>query len=46
MSKIQPNDKYRIEKALEIYYETQTIPTEYFRKTNPNQLSKTLISMR
>ena len=42
MSKIQPNDKYRIEKALEIYYETQTIPTEYFEKNKPQPIIQNL----
>ncbi|MEA1953096.1 MAG: tRNA (adenosine(37)-N6)-dimethylallyltransferase MiaA [Campylobacterota bacterium] len=34
MSKIEPNDKYRIEKALHIYIETGLTPSEYF-KLNP-----------
>ena len=34
MKNINPNDKYRIEKALNIYYETNLTPSEYFKK-NP-----------
>lgn len=30
--KISKNDSYRIEKWLEIYYETKEIPSEYFKK--------------
>ncbi len=36
MAKIKPNDRYRIEKALEIYWQTNTIPSKYF-KDNPPQ---------
>ena len=35
MSKIKPNDKYRIEKALLIYIETGITPSEYFRLNPP-----------
>jgi len=35
MSKIKPNDSYRIEKALLIYLQTATIPTEYFSSNPP-----------
>jgi len=34
MSNIEQNDLYRVRKALEIYYETNTAPSEYF-KQNP-----------
>jgi len=36
MAKIKPNDRYRIEKALELYLQTDTIPSKYF-KDNPPQ---------
>ena len=35
MSKIEPNDSYRIEKALNIYFETKMIPSEYFSANPP-----------
>jgi len=35
MSKIQSNDAYRIEKALNIYFETKMIPSEYFSANPP-----------
>ena len=35
MSKIESNDSYRIEKALNIYIETGTIPSEYFQAHPP-----------
>ncbi len=34
MSKIKPNDTYRIEKALNIYFATETKPSDHF-ETNP-----------
>ncbi len=36
MANIKSNDKYRIEKALSIYYTTNQIPTKYFQE-NPKQ---------
>ena len=35
MSNIKPNDSYRIEKALNIYFETSLTPTEYFKQFPP-----------
>jgi len=35
MSKIEKNDSYRIEKALNIYFETSLIPTIYFKNYPP-----------
>ena len=35
MSKIESNDAYRIEKALNIYFETKMIPSEYFSANPP-----------
>ena len=35
MSKIESKDSYRIEKALNIYFETGLAPTEYFRRYPP-----------
>ncbi|MBA1420347.1 MAG: tRNA (adenosine(37)-N6)-dimethylallyltransferase MiaA [Epsilonproteobacteria bacterium] len=35
MSKIEPKDSYRIEKALNIYFQTGLTPTEYFMKYPP-----------
>ena len=35
MSKIKSNDSYRIEKALNIYFETNFTPSEYFAKFPP-----------
>ena len=35
MSNIEPNDPYRIEKALHIYMETGLIPTQYFKQFPP-----------
>ena len=35
MSKIESKDRYRIEKALNIYFETGLTPTEYFKKFPP-----------
>jgi len=35
MSNISPNDSYRIEKALNIYFETGFTPTQYFGKFPP-----------
>jgi len=38
MSKIAPQDSYRIEKALHIYLETSLAPTEYFRQNPPKPI--------
>ncbi|UPT77363.1 tRNA (adenosine(37)-N6)-dimethylallyltransferase MiaA [Sulfurovum sp. XGS-02] len=35
MSNIEPNDPYRIEKALDIYLETGLTPTQYFKQFPP-----------
>ncbi len=35
MNHIEPNDKYRIEKALNIYYQTSSTPSEYFASNPP-----------
>jgi tRNA dimethylallyltransferase len=35
MSKIECNDSYRIEKALNIYFETKMTPSEYFSANSP-----------
>ncbi|WP_373029492.1 tRNA (adenosine(37)-N6)-dimethylallyltransferase MiaA [Sulfurovum sp.] len=35
MSNIEPNDPYRIEKALHIYLETSLTPTQYFQQFPP-----------
>jgi tRNA dimethylallyltransferase len=35
MSNIEPNDPYRIEKALHIYLETGLTPTQYFKRFPP-----------
>ncbi|GAA7108884.1 tRNA (adenosine(37)-N6)-dimethylallyltransferase MiaA [Helicobacter pylori] len=42
--KIHPNDTYRIHKALEIFYSTQTPPSEYF-KANPKKPFEHAISL-
>jgi tRNA dimethylallyltransferase len=38
MKKIASNDRYRIEKALEIFIETNLIPSEYFQKNRPEPI--------
>ena len=38
MKKIDPKDRYRIEKALEIYIETKLTPSEYFEKNKPKPI--------
>ena len=38
MKKIASNDKYRIEKASQIYFETKLTPTEYFLQNQPEPL--------
>jgi len=40
--KIDKNDTYRIEKWLEIFYETGTIPTIYFQKNQKKSLIKNI----
>ncbi len=35
MAHIEPEDTYRIEKALNIYFETSLTPTQYFRENPP-----------
>ena len=42
MSKIKPNDKYRIEKALEIYFETKLIPSKFFTDNQPEPIIENL----
>ena len=37
MKNIASNDKYRIQKALELYKQTGIIPTQYFKKINQNR---------
>jgi tRNA dimethylallyltransferase len=38
MEKIASNDKYRIEKAAQIYFETNLTPSEYFLQNQPKPL--------
>jgi tRNA dimethylallyltransferase len=40
MKNIQPQDRYRIEKMLHLYFETDLTPTEYFRE---NPMTPTII---
>lgn len=42
MSKIDRNDKYRIEKALEIYHETKLTPSDFFEQNKPEPIIKDL----
>jgi len=42
MKKIASNDKYRIEKASEIFYETKLVPSEYFLQNKPLPLVENL----
>jgi tRNA dimethylallyltransferase len=37
MGKIPPGDRYRIEKALLIYFATQMVPSDYFRAHPPQR---------
>ena len=39
---ISPNDRYRIEKALEIYYTTNRPPSQYFKANPPKSIEPTL----
>lgn len=45
MSNISSNDKYRIEKALDIYLETGLSPTEYFSANPPKAIIQKAISI-
>ena len=40
MSSIASSDRYRIEKALEIYFETNLTPSEYFKANPPKPIIK------
>ncbi len=42
ISNISSTDKYRIEKALDIYMETNTIPSEYFKNNKPKPIIENL----
>ncbi len=42
MQNIASNDRYRIQKALEIYFETSLTPTEYFDKNKPEPIIKNI----
>lgn len=42
MKKIEPNDKYRVEKAYSIYKESGLIPSEFFSKNEKVALAKDL----
>ena len=42
MKNIKPTDKYRIKKTLELYFQTQTIPSEFFAKNQPKPIVKDL----
>lgn len=42
MQKIEKNDRYRIEKALGIYKQTNMIPTDYFQKNKPLPIAPNL----
>lgn len=41
MSKIEKNDSYRIEKALNVYFETSLVPTKYFKHYPPKPIITT-----
>ena len=41
MQNIKSSDRYRIQKALEIYLQTQMIPSEYFKQNPPKSIIKT-----
>lgn len=45
MSRINPMDKYRIEKMLDIYHQTQLSPTEYFRLHKPTPIIKNKLNI-
>jgi len=40
MQNIEISDRYRIQKALEIYIQTQMIPSEYFKQNPPKPIIK------
>ncbi len=40
MKKIKPTDRYRVEKMLNLYFETDLTPTEYFKKNPPQPIIK------
>ena len=40
MEKIKPTDRYRVEKMLNLYFETDLTPTEYFKKNPPQPIIK------
>jgi len=42
MSNISINDKYRVEKAYEIYIETKTIPSKFFEQNKPEPIIKNI----
>ena len=42
MSNISHNDKYRIEKAYEIYIETKLTPTQFFNENKPEPIIKNI----
>lgn len=42
MQKIEPNDKYRIEKALEIYVGSNLSPSEFFKQNPPKPIIENL----
>jgi tRNA dimethylallyltransferase len=41
-SKIKPNDRYRIQKGLEIFYATDISPTQYFKDNKPEPIIKNI----
>ncbi len=43
MSNIQAQDSYRIEKALNIYFETSLTPTQYFKQNPPTSTIKSAL---
>ena len=40
MAKIKPTDRYRVEKMLNLYFETDLTPTDYFKKNPPQPIIK------
>ncbi len=38
MKNIAPNDRYRVQKMLELYFQTDTIPSEWFYKNRPKSV--------
>jgi len=45
MQNIKSTDKYRIEKALDIYYQTNQIPSQYFKENPPKPIIKANIDI-